>query len=508
MFSKLALRNVRRSFRDYGVYLLTLTFGVCLFYTFNSIDGQGVMVYLAQSQNPMAQLIQTILDIFSVFVAVVLACLILYANTFLIRRRKRELGTYLLLGLSQRQVSGLLVLETLVIGLISLAAGLLFALRAELPDTFVLEQGQPLAVESMPFLQAAPAVPAGSAAPAGVTAADKSANVTLTLLGLPVKTVRTVQQQRRTVQLGGTPFGVKMFTDGALVVAFSDIYTVHGSENPAKEAGLRLGDLITQANGIPVRTNEELTDAIAAAAGGSVELRYLRGQNQMICTLTPVRERGTDAPRAGIWVRDSSAGIGTLTFADTEHGTFAGLGHAVSDSDTGTDLTLLTGEAVSVTITGCRRGSAGSPGELRGEFGGQQPFGDIKANTSTGVYGVLTNSAQAGENIPVANLQEVYPGEAEIVTTISGQTAQRFAVRIERVNMTASDPNRNLLLRITDPELLRATGGIVQGMSGSPIVQDGCLVGAVTHVLVNDPTRGYGIFAATMLKRADAVQGR
>lgn len=132
-----------------------------------------------------------------------------------------------------------------------LAAGLLVALRAELPDTFVLEQGQPLAVESMPFLQAAPAVPAGSAAPAGVTAADKSANVTLTLLGLPVKTVRTVQQQRRTVQLGGTPFGVKMFTDGALVVAFSDIYTVHGSENPAKEAGLRLGDLITQANGIP-----------------------------------------------------------------------------------------------------------------------------------------------------------------------------------------------------------------------------------------------------------------
>lgn len=120
----------------------------------------------------------------------------------------------------------------------------------------------------------------------------------------------------------------------------------------------------------------------------------------------------------------------------------------------------------------------------------------------------MTNSAAAGENIPVANLQEVYPGEAEIVSTISGQTAQRFAVRIERVNMTASDPNRNLLLRITDPELLRATGGIVQGMSGSPIVQDGCLVGAVTHVLVNDPTRGYGIFAATMLKRADAVQGR
>ena len=152
MFSKLALRNVRRSFRDYGVYLLTLTFGVCLFYTFNSIDGQGVMVYLAQSQNPMAQLIQTILDIFSVFVAVVLACLILYANTFLIRRRKRELGTYLLLGLSQRQVSGLLVLETLVIGLISLAAGLLLGLAAS-QGNFELNVFMPVCIYT--FLQSA-----------------------------------------------------------------------------------------------------------------------------------------------------------------------------------------------------------------------------------------------------------------------------------------------------------------------------------------------------------------
>ena len=390
--------------------------------------------------------------------------------------------------------------------LLAALAAALGWLNACLPDRVYLEPEQALVLPRFGWVE--PLRLHGSQNVVS-TRAVGSYQTTLALGGwLPVKTIRTVVTTRPSVTVCGTPFGVKMFTDGALVVAFSDIYTVHGSENPAKEAGLRLGDLITQANGIPVRTNEELTDAIAAAAGGSVELRYLRGQNQMTCTLTPVRERGTDAPRAGIWVRDSSAGIGTLTFADTEHGTFAGLGHAVSDSDTGTDLTLLTGEAVSVTITGCRRGSAGSPGELRGEFGGQQPFGDIKANTSTGVYGVLTNSAQAGENIPVANLQEVYPGEAEIVATISGQTAQRFAVRIERVNMTASDPNRNLLLRITDPELLRATGGIVQGMSGSPIVQDGCLVGAVTHVLVNDPTRGYGIFAATMLKRADAVQGR
>ena len=165
-----------------------------------------------------------------------------------------------------------------------LAAGLLFALRAELPDTFVLEQGQPLAVESMPFLQAAPAVPAGSAAPAGVTAADKSANVTLTLLGLPVKTVRTVQQQRRTVQLGGTPFGVKMFTDGALVVAFSDIYTVHGSENPAKEAGLRLGDLILVEAGDTIPADAEVLEGVA-----SVDESAITGESAPV-----IRESGGD----------------------------------------------------------------------------------------------------------------------------------------------------------------------------------------------------------------------
>ena len=387
-----------------------------------------------------------------------------------------------------------------------LGTAVIAGLAAALPDTlYTDEPAAELRIASLPYLSACKkqgAVPADSTAP------DTSSNVTLALFGVvPVKTVRAVTTARRTVQLCGTPFGVKLFSDGALVVAFSDRYTALGSENPAKAAGLRLGDLIISANGQPVRSNEDLTSAIQAAGGVPLTVLYRRGESQCTAVLTPTRDEN-GCYKAGIWVRDSSAGIGTLTFADTEHGTFAGLGHAVSDSDTGTDLTLLTGEAVSVTITGCRRGSAGSPGELRGEFGGQQPFGDIKANTSTGVYGVLTNSAQEGENIPVANLQEVYPGEAEIVSTISGQTAQRFAVRIERVNMTASDPNRNLLLRITDPELLRATGGIVQGMSGSPIVQDGCLVGAVTHVLVNDPTRGYGIFAATMLKRADAVQGR
>ena len=211
----------------------------------------------------------------------------------------------------------------------------------------------------------------------------------------------------------------------------------------------------------------------------------------------------TGAYRAGLWVRDSSAGIGTMTFLDPANGTFAGLGHAISDTDTGTDIALLSGEIVPVTITGCVSGAAGSPGELRGEFSAAAA-GTVLANDTTGVYGCYTGPME-GESLPLAWPQQIEPGEAEILATISGSTPRRYTVRIERVDMTSSDPNRNLLLRVTDPELLAATGGIVQGMSGSPILQNGCLVGAVTHVLVNDPSRGYGIFASTMLEKADAI---
>lgn len=380
------------------------------------------------------------------------------------------------------------------------------ALRAAVPDMLYLEPGRPLTLASLPFLQAgAPA--ADAAAPAASTATGGSQNTTLRLFGvLPVKTVRTVQAARRTVLVSGAPFGVKMLADGALIVAFSDQYTALGAENPAKAAGLRLGDLIVSAGGVPVRGNADLTAAVTAAAGRPLTIEYRRGGAQCTATLTPVADRDTGAWRAGVWVRDSSAGIGTLTFTDPEHATFAGLGHAVSDTDTGEAFALLSGEIVPVAIRAVRKGAAGSPGELKGEFSGTA-MGTVRANDATGVYGVLTGAAPAGEALPVANIQEVAPGDAEILVTLSGTEPQRYAVRIERVDLTAADPNRNLLLRVTDERLLQTTGGIVQGMSGSPIVQNDRLVGAVTHVLVNDPARGYGIFAATMLEKADAAAG-
>ena len=389
----------------------------------------------------------------------------------------------------------------------ALLATALLGLRAALPDTFYIEPGGTLTLAAMPFLQAGEPSRGSTAAVSG-SSETGSANQTLRLFGmLPVKTVRTVASATRTVTVSGGPFGVKMFADGALVVAFSDQLTALGTENPAKEAGLRLGDVIVSAAGQAIHGNEELSMAITSAEGDPIEVVFSRDGVQHTCTLTPVRDRDSGVWRAGVWVRDSSAGIGTLTFVDTEYGTFAGLGHAVSDSDTGADFPLLSGEIVPVTIIGVQKGAAGAPGELQGEFSGAATLGTVSANDATGVYGTLQNPAAAvtGQVMPVAEIQQVAPGPAQILTTIDGTAPQWYDVTIERVNMTAGDPNRNLLIRVTDDRLLSVTGGIVQGMSGSPVVQNGTLVGAVTHVLVNDPTRGYGIFAATMLERADAA---
>ena len=235
-----------------------------------------------------------------------------------------------------------------------------------------------------------------------------------------------------------------------------------------------------------------------------MEVVYIRSGEQKLTALTPVWDGAAGQWRAGMWVRDSSAGVGTLTFADEELGVFAGLGHPISDSDTGESVALRSGEIVPCEITGCSAGTAGSPGELKGHFLSAHAIGTIHINGENGVYGT-TRTHFSGQLREIAFAQEVVTGPAEIWATIEGETPRAYRIQIERVS--DADPRRNLVIRVTDPSLLSATGGIVQGMSGSPILQNGRLVGAVTHVLVNDPTRGYGIFAQTMLEQAkNAVQ--
>lgn len=390
------------------------------------------------------------------------------------------------------------------------AAYLLLALAAALgwlysclPDRVYLEPGQALYLPRFAWVE--PQRGHGSQNVAS-TRAVGSYQTTLTLGGwLPIKTIRAVVTERPRVTVCGTPFGVKMFSEGALIVGFSEIGQADGgTSNPAKEAGLRLGDRVICIGQTRTESNDAVKEALDAAEGQSVEVVYIRSGEQKLTTLTPVWDGAAGQWRAGMWVRDSSAGVGTLTFADEELGVFAGLGHPISDSDTGESVALRSGEIVPCEITGCSAGTAGSPGELKGHFLSAHTIGTIRINGENGVYGT-TRTHFSGQLREIAFAQEVVTGPAEIWATIEGETPRAYRIQIERVS--DADPRRNLVIRVTDPSLLSATGGIVQGMSGSPILQNGRLVGAVTHVLVNDPTRGYGIFAQTMLEQAkNAVQ--
>ena len=368
----------------------------------------------------------------------------------------------------------------------------------QLPDVIFVEKGQSLSFGQMPYVQVQQKAGTQDVSRAVPT---HSGNTQLSLGGvLPLKTVRTVVTDRPVVRVCGTPFGIKMFSDGALVVAFSDIETPHGRANPAKAAGLRLGDWIVRVGSESVHSNKELSAALQKVGGLAVEVTYQRDGVTGTTTMTPIQDED-DRWKAGMWVRDSSAGVGTLTFVDENKGIFGGLGHPISDSDTGESIALRTGEIVPCTIVGHTKGKVGEPGELKGRFSSGLAIGTIRKNSACGIYGTVRQKFD-GEYMPVAFCQEVHTGPAEILTTIDGDTPARYAVDIERISYQASGDKHNLVLRVTDPTLLEATGGIVQGMSGSPIIQDGKLVGAVTHVLVNDPTKGYGIFIENMLNAA------
>lgn len=321
---------------------------------------------------------------------------------------------------------------------------------------------------------------------------------------IPVKSVSVSVVSERQVIPCGTPFGIKMFTNGVMVVGIAEIQTESGMVNPAEQAGLRMGDIIVSVDGSAVNRNEEIAALVEKSGGKPVEIQYRREDKEYTSQLSPVKSLVDGKWKAGLWVRDSTAGIGTLTFYDPSTEQFGGLGHGVCDTDTSELMPFLNGEILPVTISGVTKGAKGAPGELHGYFEGDEAMGVMHANDEAGVYGELYGSP-AGEPMTVALSQEVHPGQAQIISTVDGEGPQRYDVVLEYVNYRESGEGKNMILRVTDPRLLEKTGGIVQGMSGSPILQNGKLVGAVTHVFVNDPTRGYGIFAESMLENESKV---
>ena len=303
-----------------------------------------------------------------------------------------------------------------------------------------------------------------------------------------------------TLTAGGIPFGVRFYSEGIVVVGFTEVETSLGTRTPAYDAGLRLGDVITHVSGCPVKTSEEMIRLIEDS-GTSVEITYVRDGDESTVTLMPSLSARDGRMKTGMWIRDTTAGIGTVTYINPETGEFAGLGHGICDTETGELLTMERGTVVDVRLTGISRGISGTPGELRGYFMSDKT-GVLLGNTECGVYGVFTDPPSDGlADIPVGTRWDVMEGDAVIRCTLDDCGPMEYSVRISAIRRDSRD-NRSFTVEVTDPQLLEKTGGIIQGMSGSPIIQEGKLVGAVTHVLINDPCRGYGIFIENMLEAA------
>ncbi|MEG0832484.1 MAG: SpoIVB peptidase [Oscillospiraceae bacterium] len=332
------------------------------------------------------------------------------------------------------------------------------------------------------------------------TSAGGSYNATLWLLDMiPLKTVRVSTIGEMRVIPGGMPFGIKMFTRGVVVVGFGEIYTAAGAQCPARDAGLELGDIIITVGGKNVSGNDDLYSVVSASKGRTLEILYRRGGVEKKAFLNPLMARDNSGYKAGMWVRDSTAGIGTVTYINERTHVVAGLGHGVTDVDTGVIMPVDSGELVSVQISGAVKGQAGAPGELSGMFVVNRPIATLERNCETGVYGKLLMNFYSGDALLVGLKQEIHEGPAFVLVTVDGNGPRYYDANIERINISDGAPTKNLVIKITDDALIQRTGGIVQGMSGSPIIQNGKIIGAITHVFVNEPTKGYGIFIENML---------
>lgn len=374
-----------------------------------------------------------------------------------------------------------------------------------LPNDFYITEGSSLRLPCFFNVDASPSSPVLQSLSTAIT--PRTGKVTLKLFGvIPIKDVNVKAVDTPVLVPGGTPFGIKMLTDGVMVIGIGNVTTSEGICSPATAAGIKLGDIVTSVDGEEVASNGDIKDIIAHSRGKSVDVSVKRGGAELMLSLTPVFSQDDNSFRAGMYVRDSTAGIGTVTFFDPATNRFGGLGHPVCDIDTGAILPLSSGEAVGVGISGVNKGLPGNPGELIGSFTTISPIGRLFNNGTCGIFGELYAPPSYASPIPMAMRQEIQLGEATILTTVKGGSPKSYKIAIEKVDLRESDTSKNMVIRITDPELLAISGGIVQGMSGSPILQNGKLVGAVTHVFVNDPARGYGIFCDTMYNAALAAE--
>lgn len=368
-----------------------------------------------------------------------------------------------------------------------------------MPSSFYVKEGNEL------ILSQASAITGGKAISYDKTslanqAKGSSKTVELKLFHIiPVKSTVVKIIDETSLTPGGTPFGIKLFTKGVIVIDITNVQTDSGIACPAKLAGILKGDIILTINNIEVSSNEEVAEIIESSGGNNLSVT-LKRDNQTIKTLIKPAKSSIDGKyKGGLWVRDSSAGIGTITYYLKDDLRFAGLGHGICDVDTGKIMPINSGEVCEVSINSILKGKAGTPGELRGSFVSDEQVGKLVLNNETGIFGVLNKEPNNLNSVPIRLKQEVKKGPAKIICTLDDTGPHEYEINIEKIDLNPKTMTKNMVITVTDANLLSKTGGIVQGMSGSPILQDGELVGAVTHVFVNNPAKGYGIFVENML---------
>ncbi|GLC32442.1 SpoIVB peptidase [Clostridium omnivorum] len=339
---------------------------------------------------------------------------------------------------------------------------------------------------------------------------EKKAKVKLLGL-LPIKSV-SVKAVPSEVMLypGGQPLGVKISTKGVLVVALSDIETAKGKvTSPGASSGIQIGDSIIKINKKEISSAEQVASLVNSSEGNELAITIERKGTIINKKVTPIKNDSDNSYKIGLWVRDSTAGVGTLTFYDAKSQRFAALGHPITDIDTGTILNVSTGQIVSSSIVSVRKGLRGSPGELKGIFVDEDSsLGSVSKNTECGIFGSADKSLinkKYDKPMKVALRNEIKEGPAKIITTVQGEEPKAYSIEIQKLLEQDSPGPKSMIIKVTDSELLEKTGGIVQGMSGSPIIQNDKIVGAVTHVLINKPDVGYGIYIEWMLKDADIL---
>lgn len=315
--------------------------------------------------------------------------------------------------------------------------------------------------------------------------------------------------ERTKVKPVGQVAGIKLYTSGVLVVGMSEVKGIDNTKyKPYENSGLQEGDTIVQIENKAITDTKELINIVNSSKGKELKIKYVRNDNTLECSIVPAKTSETEY-KLGLWVRDSAAGIGTMTYIEPSTNDFAALGHGITDIDTGNILNISNGQFITTKVLSIIKGINGNPGKIQGSINEQAEIGTINKNSIFGIYGKVNDITKvkmiSNKSIDVALRNEIKLGDAKILCSLDGEQAKEYKIQIDKIYLNNDYDNKSMLIKVVDDELIEKTGGIIQGMSGSPVIQNGKFIGAVTNVLINDPTRGYVVFGDLMVKEMKSV---